>query len=81
MPRLSASNQKAKDSSAGCYKFTGHSKYSYWWFRNTVYKQTYTDYQKLFTYQKVTTGLESSTQVTESDTISNVQTYVRYRPK
>ncbi len=74
-----STTNKTKES--GGYKFTGHSKYSYWWFRNTVYKQTYVDYQKLFTYQKVTTGLESATQVTESDTISNVQTYVRYRAK
>ena len=76
-----STTNKSKDASAGCYKFTGHSTYTYWWFRNTVYKQTYVDYQKLFTYQKVTTDLESATQVAESDTISNVQVYVRYRAK
>ena len=76
-----STTNKTKDSSAGCYKFTGHSTYSYWWFRNTVYKQTYTDYQKLFTYQKVTKGLESSSAVAASDTISDVQVWVRYRAK
>jgi uncharacterized repeat protein (TIGR02543 family) len=73
---------KAFNSGAGCYWYAYKStNHSHWWHRNTVYKQTYVDYQKLFTYQKVTTGLESATQVTESDTISNVQTYVRYRAK
>ena len=76
-----STTKKTLNSAAGCYEFTGHSKYSYWWFRNTVYKQTYVDYQKLFTYQKVTEGLESSSAVAASDTISNVQAYVRYRAK
>ena len=53
---------------------------SYWWHRTTVYKQTYTDYEKVYTYQKVTT--ESSTaSVTAGGEISNVKHYVKYRAK
>ncbi len=32
-------------------------------------------------YERVTSGLESSTEVTEGNGISNVQHYVRYRSK
>ncbi|MBQ8932433.1 MAG: InlB B-repeat-containing protein, partial [Ruminiclostridium sp.] len=54
---------------------------SKWWYRFSVYKQTYTDYEKLYSYKKVTNGLESATQVYTSDTISNVQHMIRYREK
>lgn len=50
-------------------------------FRFDYYKSTYTDYQKIFLYKKVTTGLESSTKVTAGGQISNVQKYVKYREK
>lgn len=50
------------------------------WFRFDFRVSTYTDYYKLFTYQKVE-NLESSTEVTPSDTISNVQKWVKYRNK
>ena len=51
------------------------------WFRFDYYTSTYTDYQKIYQYQKVTTGNESTTQVTNGGEISNVQHYVRYREK
>ena len=40
----------------------------------------YTDYEKIFTYQK-TEDKESTSAVSPSDTISNVQRWVRYRAK
>lgn len=51
-----------------------------WWYKFTVYKQTYTNYKKLFSYSK-TTNLESSTEVTSGNGISNVQKWVQYRAK
>ena len=54
------------------------------WFRFDYYKSTYTDYYKMFQYQK-TEKLESITQVTAGTngnaTISDVQELVRYRMK
>ncbi len=52
---------------------------SWWWYRFEVYQQTYTDYQKLFTYVKDDIEvLESSTEVVSGDDISNVQHWVKY---
>ena len=51
------------------------------WFRFDYYTSRYTDYQKIYQYQKVTDGLESSTAVSNGGEISNVQKYVQYRPK
>lgn len=51
------------------------------YFRFEYYTSKYTDYQKMYQYKKVTSGLESSTEVTASGNISNVQKYVKYRPK
>ena len=51
------------------------------WFRFDYYTSSYVDYQKVYQYQKVTTGNESTTQVTDGGEISNVQHYVRYRAK
>ena len=48
------------------------------WFRFDYYKSTYTDYQKIYQYQKVE-NLESGTPVYGSNTISNVQHWVLYR--
>ena len=50
------------------------------WFRFDYYTSYYTDYYKMFQYQKVE-NLESTTEVTASDTISNVQKWVQYREK
>lgn len=50
------------------------------WFRFDYYTSYYTDYYKMFQYQKVE-NLESSTQVSASGTISNVQEWVQYRAK
>lgn len=49
-------------------------------FRFDYYNCSYTDYEKVFVYQKVE-NLESSTPVTPSSTITNVQHWVRYRDK
>ena len=54
---------------------------SYWWFRFDYYKSTYIDYQKIYQYQKITKNIESSTQVTAGNGISNVQKWVQYREK
>ncbi len=52
---------------------------SCWWFRFDVYRQTYADYQKLFTYTRTVTSEESSAvPVTEGNGISNVQHWVKY---
>ena len=63
-----------------CYKFTGNSTYSFWWHKVIVYKQTYVEYQKVYTYKKVT-SCTSETEVSNGGQISNVQKYVQYRPK
>lgn len=52
---------------------------SWWWYRTEVMQQSYTDYQKLFTYTRtVTTDETSSTPVTEGSGISNVIHWVKY---
>ena len=53
---------------------------SYYWLRFDYYNCNYTDYYKLFEYKKVE-NKESETKVNASDTISNVQKWVRYREK
>ena len=63
------------------YNCTGVYARSSYFYRFDYYTSTYTDYYKVFQYQKVTTGNESSTQVTAGGEISNVQHYVRYREK
>ena len=50
------------------------------WFRFDYYLSTYTDYQMIYQYQKVE-NLESTTSVSASSTISNVQHWVRYRDR
>ncbi len=71
------------NSAGGAYKaqITGYQASSFWWFRFDTYRQTYTDYKKVYSYQKVTSGLESSTEVKNGGQISNVQKYVKYRAK
>lgn len=51
------------------------------WFRFDYYTSSYVDYQKVYQYQKVTTGNESTTKVTAGGEISDVQHYVIYRAK
>lgn len=53
---------------------------SWWWFRFNTYKQTYTDYQKQYSFTKHTSH-ESSSPVTEASGISNIQEWVQYRAK
>ena len=50
------------------------------WFRFDYYTSYYTDFYKMFQYRKVE-DKESTTEVYASDTISNVQHWVRYRAK
>ncbi len=50
------------------------------WFRFDYYVSSYFDFYKMFQYQKIE-DLESPTEVFASDTISNVQQWVRYRAK
>lgn len=73
---------------ATVYYNTGRTSYadsqgSKYWFRFNYYKSTYTDYYKMFQYQKVESK-ESTTKVTAgtsgNSTISDVQEWVRYRP-
>lgn len=52
---------------------------SQWWWRFNVYRQTYTDYRKLFTYTRtVNENKESLTPVYEGNGISNVVHLVKY---
>lgn len=52
---------------------------SWWWFAFSVYRQTYTDYRKIYSYEKKTaTNLESKTQPAQSATISNLKHWVKY---
>lgn len=51
------------------------------WFRFDYYTSSYTDYQKIYQYKKVTNGLESTTAISNGGQISNVKKYVKYRAK
>jgi len=62
------------------YNCTGVNARSSYFYRFDYYTSTYTDYYKMFQYKKVE-NLESSTSVSASDTISNVQEWVQYRAK
>ena len=72
----------AYDSAAQAYKYKNASCCgdSYWWNRFDVYKQTYVDYQKIYSFTKQTNH-ESATEVTATGSISNVQQWVQYRAK
>ena len=50
-------------------------------FRFDYYTSSYTDYSRVYTFKKVTTGLESSSEVKNGGSISDVQKYVKYREK
>ena len=63
---------------ANAYKLTGHSTYTYWWDRVPVYIQNYTDYDKVYLYER-TISCESNNKIVEGDGISNVQEFVQYR--
>lgn len=62
-----------------CYYCVDYPGGSWWWFRFEVYRQTYTDYQKLFTYTRTVTSEENSAvPIDEGEGISNVQHWVKY---
>lgn len=69
----------------GMYSTYHHPEYnlpeyaSWWWWRIEVRQQTYTDYQKEFTYVKDTSSIqESATEILPDDGISNIQHWVKY---
>jgi hypothetical protein len=69
----------------GMYSTYHHPEYnlpeyaSWWWWRIEVLQQTYTDYQKEFTYVKDTSSIqESATEILPDDGISNIQHWVKY---
>lgn len=52
---------------------------SQWWWRFDVYKQDYTDYEKLYTYVKEESEtVESGTEVQPGEGITNIQHWVKY---
>lgn len=62
------------------YNCTGVNARSSYFYRFDYYTSRYTDYYKMFQYQKVE-DKESDTEVTEGGAISNVQEWVQYRAK
>ncbi len=68
--------EKSYDNIWSTYHYPQYGQYGpWWWWRLTVYKQDYTDYEKVnvFTRQGV-----SSTEVQPEDNITNVQHWVTY---
>ena len=62
-----------------CYYTEDYPGGSWWWFRFEVRRQTYTDYEKLFNYRKVTTTREESdAPVAEGEGVSDVRHWVKY---
>lgn len=53
---------------------------SYYWYRFDYYVSNYTDYYKMFQYQKVEEK-ETTTEIANGGSISNVQKWVQYREK
>lgn len=75
----SATAYQYPGASSGGTKPTDLAKAATYWFnRFAYYRSSYIDYQKVFTYQKVTTGLESASEVTAGNGISDVKEYVKY---
>ena len=62
------------------YNCTGVNARSSYFYRFDYYTSRYTDYYKMFQYQKVE-DKESDTEVTEGGAISNVQEWVQYRER
>ncbi len=72
----SAENVNPSDKSGTACKITGHSDgYSYWWFRLPVYQQSYTDYQKQYTFEK-TEHFKSEKAPAANQNAVNVRHYV-----
>ncbi|MBR5364415.1 MAG: RICIN domain-containing protein [Oscillospiraceae bacterium] len=72
----SAENVNPSDKSGTACKITGHSDgYSYWWFRLPVYQQSYTDYQKQYTFEK-TEHFKSEQAPAANQNAVNVRHYV-----
>lgn len=78
---MSVSGLRSFDNLWSSYHHPEYNKAEYaswWWYRFELYKQTYTEYEKLFTYVRESSEtLESATEPT-GDGISNVQHWVKY---
>lgn len=51
---------------------------SWWWFRTPVYREVYARFEKMYHFERVTTGLESDAEVVPGDGVSDVQHWVKY---
>lgn len=72
----SSANVNPSDGSGTACKITGHSDgYSYWWFKLPVYQQSYTDYEKQYTFRK-TEHVKSETAPAANLNAVNVKHYV-----
>lgn len=69
--------------SGHCAAWPGKCWYSKWFLELPVYSQSYTDYEKAYTYYyyKITNDLWSSSDPTGQSGVSNVVKYVKYREK
>ncbi len=71
----SSGEERMYDGIWSTYHYPEYSEYGpWWWYRFEVYQQPYTQYEKVFR----TVEERSATPVSPSDTISNVQHWVRY---
>lgn len=72
----SAENVTPSDKSGKACKLTGHSNgYSFWWFKLPVYQQSYTDYQKQYTFEK-TEHFKSDKAPAANQNAVNIRHYV-----
>lgn len=68
--------EKEYDNIWSTYHYPEYGQYGpWWWWRLTVYKQNYTDYEKVYIF---TRNSESSTEIQPGDGITNVQHWVKY---
>ena len=72
----SAENVTPSDKSGKACKLIGHSDgYSFWWFKLPVYQQSYTDYQKQYTFEK-TEHFKSDKAPAANQNAVNIRHYV-----
>lgn len=72
----SAENVNPSDKSGKACKLIGHSDgYSFWWFKLPVYQQSYTDYQKQYTFEK-TEHFKSDKAPAANQNAVNIRHYV-----
>lgn len=74
------SSKKEFSTENGLYVYSqGADSYSKYWYRLSVFYQEYTDYKKVYSFRRTTTG-ESTVKVSGAE-YSDVKEYVRYREK